>query len=178
MQSRREFMQRGGAALAASPALLVLLEGCTPAEVVSDLNVVLSEATNIIAAIEPNAPWFTAYKNAVAALKVAEQGWTGGGAVSVVIEALQTVEDVTAVIPLTEPYSPLIDVLVASIDTALLALAGLLKPIKQPAPQPAPLAARAALNNPHKGRAKVKNAADSKAQFNAGATGPLAIARI
>ena len=58
----------------------------------------------------------------MAALKSAEQGWIGGGAVQIVIQALNTLAAVAAVIPFTAVYSPLIDILVAGIDAVLEAL--------------------------------------------------------
>jgi hypothetical protein len=99
-----------------------LAEGCTSSSVINEINVILQEAASVLAVVEPNAPWVADFKNAIAALMVAEQQWDTGGTVQLVIDALNTVVAITAVIPLTAPYSPLIDILVAGIEAVLAAL--------------------------------------------------------
>lgn len=96
--------------------------GCSSSTVVNELNVVLTEATNVISVADPTASWGPELKSAVAALKTAETSWQSGGAVADVTSALNTIVAITAVIPLTAAYSPLIDVLVAGIEAVLVAL--------------------------------------------------------
>jgi len=169
--SRRQF-GKGALALAGTAPVAAMLTGCptpTPSQLINELNVVLQEATNLIAVIAPNAPWFQTYKDAVAALKRAEETWQAGGAVSILISALNTVVAVTAVIPETEQYAPLIQVLVAGIVAVL----GLL-----PAPQG--VKAQAMHSSPYKGAKTVKSVADSKSQWNAicAANPALGVARL
>lgn len=131
---RRDFVKRVtaiGVVLIASPAALVM-EGCT-VNVTALLNTVLDAGEAIIKVAEPNAPWLQSFESALAALEQAEAQWSAGGAVQIVISALNTIEAVLAVIPVTAVYSPLIAVLVAGIEAVLTALF----------PQPAPSRASA-----------------------------------
>lgn len=96
--------------------------GCTSSQVVAEVNTVLTEATNILVIADPSATWVPQLQAAVTALKSAEAGWQSGGAVQDVISALNTVVAITSVIPVTAAYSPLIDVLVAGIESVLVAL--------------------------------------------------------
>lgn len=121
--------------------------GCSGSQVVSEINVVLTEADNVIAVADPGAPWAQDLKNAVVALTGAETSWQNGGSVQYVEDALNTLCVVLAAIPLTAAYSPLIDVLVAGIEAVLAAL---------------PASARARLTatlvrNPHAGRYRLVN---------------------
>jgi hypothetical protein len=96
--------------------------GCSGSQVVNEINVVLQEAASVLAVAEPNSPWVPELKQAIAALMTAEQQWQTGGTVQIVIDALNTIVAITAVIPITSVYSPLIDVLVAGIEAILAAL--------------------------------------------------------
>ena len=58
----------------------------------------------------------------VRALQAAEATWTNTGTVSVIIDALDVLEAVCAVIPLTALFSPLIDILVSGIEAVLAAM--------------------------------------------------------
>lgn len=142
--SRRDF-GRGAAVLVGGGALggaALLEEGCTGSQIVNEINVILQQAAAVLAVVEPTAPWVAEFKNAVAALMTAEQQWQTGGTVQIVIDALNAIVAVTAVIPITAPYSPLIDILVAGIETVILALA--------PSPVPAAKSVKAArAGNPH-----------------------------
>lgn len=89
---------------------------------INEINTILQQAAAVLAVVEPNAPWVAEFKNAIAALMVAEQQWQTGGTVQIVIDALNTIVAITAVIPLTAPYSPLIDILVAGIEMVITAL--------------------------------------------------------
>ena len=152
-------------------AASVPLTGCTPAQIENEINTVLQETGAILAVAEPGAAWVAQLDKAAAALKAAEATWTAGGAVQDVINALNTIADITAVIPLTAAYSPLIDILVAGIDSVLELLVP--KPVTTAQASGASLLSFAAFAasaarpyNPHKGRAHVKNHKDSKAQWN------------
>jgi hypothetical protein len=123
------------------------LQGCSAATTVNEINTVLTEATNILTVADPTAPWAGQLKAAVAALKTAEAGWVGGGAVADVDAALNTIEAIVAVVPVTAAYAPLVDVLVAGVEAILAAL-------------PAPTAASVSLakaSNPHLGRVVIKH---------------------
>ena len=132
--------------------------GCTSSQVVSEVNTVLTEASNVLVVAEPNAPWVPQLQAAITALKTSEASWTSGGAVQDVINALNTVEAITAVIPMTAAYSPLIDVLVAGVEAVLAAL-----------PPSTSTAAVKAVYNPHVGQVKLsgKSAKAFTAQWNA-----------
>ena len=119
--------------------------GCSSQQVVAEVNTVLTEATNILVVAEPGAPWVPQLQAAVTALKAAEAGWAAGGKVQVVIDALNTIEAITAVIPLTAAYSPLIDVLVAGIESVLVALV----------PTTPQVVALKVARNPHVGRVRL-----------------------
>lgn len=121
--NRRLFLKTAsatGTILVISPA--VLLDGCTGDSVINLINVALQAAENVLAVVEPGAAWVSDFQAAIAALKTAEASWQAGGAVQIVINALNTLVAVTAVIPLTAAYSPLIDILVAGIEAVLAAL--------------------------------------------------------
>jgi len=138
--------------------------GCTGSQVVNEVNVVLTEAVNILAVAQPNAPWAPQLKAAVAALQTAEATWQAGGTVVIVEDALNTIVAIMAAIPLTAAYSPLIDVLVAGIEAILAAL---------PPSTVAPTPVVAASHNPHIGRVQIKHhmlhsrVSDFKAAWNA-----------
>src|ERR1700690_3247925 len=108
--NRRDFGKTALAVTVAGPALLSI-DGCAPSTIVQDLNVVLNEAENVLSVVAADLPWLAEFKAAIAALQSAEAAWQGGSTVQMVIDALNTLVAVTAVIPFTAPYSPLIDVL-------------------------------------------------------------------
>jgi hypothetical protein len=143
--NRRSFFQ--AAAATGLVATLPTLEGCGLSEVENAINVVLREAAAVLAVAEPNASWLAPLQQAIASLMTAEQQWQNGGPVQVVDDALNTIVAITAVIPLTAVYSPLIDVLVAAIETVLALL-----------PAPATGVAKATrTGNPRVGRYTLKS---------------------
>lgn len=153
--------------------LTVPTTGCTPTQVVAEVNVVIDQATNIIAVADPGASWLPELRQAVASLKAAEASWQGGGVINVVISSLNTVEAIVAVIPQTAAYAPLVAVLVAGIEAILVAFE----------PQPAAVRANRAMvtnSNPYVGRVKVSSVKDSRKQWNAivDANPQLALARL
>ena len=151
---RRDFLKRTatvGAIIAVSPSAL-LVEGCPSVNVKALLNTVLDSAQAILKVATPNAPWIPALESAIVALQQAEQQWSAGSSVQIIISALNTLQAVLAVIPVTAAYSPLIAVLVAGIEAVLAAV------VPQPAPTPVTLNAaknpyltshRVVLNKPH-----------------------------
>ncbi len=103
--------------LATLPAI-----SCTPNETataVKEINVVLTQATNIIAVADPNASWVPDLKAAVSALQTSEAAWQSGGTVTQVINGLNTVESILVAIPETSQYAPLVVVVVAGIEAVL-----------------------------------------------------------
>jgi hypothetical protein len=120
--------------------------GCTSTQVIDEINVVLNEADAVLAVADPSSPQVGDLKKAIVALEGAEKIWQKGGTVAVVDDALNTLDQVLAAIPLTAIYSPLIDVLVAGIEDVLAAL---------PQPVSAKFAATLAAN-PHAGRYQIQ----------------------
>jgi hypothetical protein len=143
----------------------VSMTGCTPAQVQNEINTILQEATGIIAVADPGATWLADFSKATTLLKVDEANWIKGGAVQDVINVLNDLEGVTALISPLVPYASLIGVLVAGIDAALALL--LPAPAAGAVAAPAAMAHTVGRNNPFKGQATVKSAADSKNQWNA-----------
>ena len=143
--SRRKFINGGSLAVLSLGAVSTIsLEGCSTSSVINEINVVLQEAAAVLAVAEPGAAWVGELQKAIAALMSAEQQWQTGSTVQLVIDALNTIVAITAVIPLTATYSPLIDILVAGIEAVLAAL---------PASTSLKLAVE---NNPHVGRVKIQ----------------------
>ena len=120
--TRRQFGKGAMVAIGASFVGVPLIEGCSSASVINEINVVLKEAAAVLAVAEPGAVWVTDLQKSITALMTAEQGWQTGGTVQLVIDALNTIVAITAVIPLTAACSPLIDILVAGIEAVLAAL--------------------------------------------------------
>lgn len=122
--NRRTFVKTAGATgtllCVAPPA--VLFEGCTDSSVISLINVALTAAEKVLAVAEAGATWVESFKTAINALKTSEAAWQTGSSVQIVIDALNTITNVLAVIPITAVYSPLIDILVAGIEAILQAL--------------------------------------------------------
>jgi len=123
MELTRRAFGKQTAVLVAAGALgpSLVLDGCS-STVINEINIVLKEAAAVLAVAEPGASWLEPLQNAIGALMTAEQEWQSGNTVQLVIDALNTIVAVTAAIPLTEVYSPLIDVLVAGIEMVLAAL--------------------------------------------------------
>jgi len=96
------------------------MEGCT-FNITDAINTVLSSALAIIKVAEPGAAWVAPLASAIAALQQAETSWQSGGAATLVIDALNTIEAVLAVIPVTATYAPLISILVAGIEAVMAA---------------------------------------------------------
>ena len=163
--SRRSFGKSmvGAAGLTLVSGGALLTEGCSSQQVINEINVVLQQIAGVLAQVEPNAPWAQELRNAISALLSAEQQWQAGGAVQVVVDVLNTIVAITAVIPITAPYSPLIDILVAGIEAILAAL-----PQSTKAERTA-----SSLGNPHVGRTVIKHrllhsyASDCRTQWNA-----------
>ncbi len=115
--NRRLFLK--AAAVTGAAATLPAIEGCGTSEAENAINTVLKEAAAVLAVAVPGAPWLAQLQQAIAALMMAEQQWSNGGPVQIVDDALNAIVAITAVIPPTATYSPLIDVLVAGIEAVL-----------------------------------------------------------
>lgn len=140
----------GVLAVALLAATTLPTTGCSASQVTNEINVVLTQATNILVVADPTATWVPQLQAAVTALKTAESSWSSGGSVQIVIDALNTVEAITAVVPLTAAYSPLIDIMVAGIEAAITAL----EP-SVPANSVAAAHRIQATQNPHIGRVSI-----------------------
>jgi hypothetical protein len=116
--NRRKFLMSsgiGGVAVLASPSLLAV-EGCDLSTLKSYLNAVLESAEKILALSSSSDSWYTTLVDAITSLKATESNWDSSTAVDVVVSALDTLEAVLAVIPVTSSYSALIDLLVSAIE--------------------------------------------------------------
>lgn len=148
------------AVLPVATVTTVSIQGCTPTEVENEINTIIAEATGIIAVADPGASWLADFSKATALLKADEANWVKGGAVQDVINVLNDLEGVCALISPLVPYASLIGVLVAGVDAALALLL--------PAPATAaPAALQAHTANVWRGKTTVTSAKDSKAQWNA-----------
>lgn len=124
---------------AASTLALVPVTGCA-FSVEGTINVIIQAIGGILSYVGGAAPWVAQLQAALAALQQAMTTWKAGGAVAILLDALNTVEAVLAVIPLTAIYSPLIDLIVSGIEAI----------INYFNPQAAVTAK--AVQNPHRGR--------------------------
>lgn len=152
-------MNRRAFIVSAGSAAVLPLAGCpwSKTQIENEINTILDQAANVLVVVEPNAFWLAPFQKAIAALKVAEQQWTAGGTINIIIDALNAVEGVLAVIPTTAPYAALIAVLVGGIEAILNAL-----------PQRAAVMARVAAPNPYHGQVKIApNAKAFKTAWNA-----------
>lgn len=133
--------------------------GCTSSSVINEINVSLTQATNILLVADPGSTWVPKLQSAIGALKVAEANWQSGGPVQDVENALNTIVAITAVIPLTAQYSPLIDVLVAGIEIILANLPGGAASAVASAPTSgmSDHVAVQVVPNPHLGRVTIKH---------------------
>ena len=145
--NRREFVKNSSVGVAVlCTGSMVTMTACST-NIKALLNTVIT-AVQAILKVAVNSPWAAQLANALTALQNAEAQWTAGSTVQIVIDALNTLEAVCAVIPLTAVYSPLIDVLVTGIEAVLAVLV----------PTPAIKALRAKLaNNPHHGRVALRH---------------------
>jgi hypothetical protein len=112
-------------ALAAGASLSALsVSGCSvsASDIENSINVAIQSAEAVLAVAEPGASWVSSFSNAVTALEQAETQWKGGGAVAILESALNTLAAVSAVIPFSAPYAPLVGILVAGIDAVLSSL--------------------------------------------------------
>lgn len=148
---RRMFLKSSGIGSAAAltfPSLLAV-EGCDLATLKSYLNTVLTSAEKILAISSSGDSWYQTLVDAITALKNTEASWDGSTAVTAVVSALDTLEAVLAVIPVTSAYSTLIDLLVSAIE---LVLTTFVKTSATPVKMMA-----LAQANPHRGRVPLKN---------------------
>ena len=142
MQMNRRAFLVTGAALAIVPTSLAL-EGCT-VDLKALLNTVLDSAVAVLKVAGTTVPGL---QEAIAALQAAEASWTSGSPGAVVIDALNTLSDILAVIPTTAVYAPLVAILVAGIEAVLAAFGVTATPAAKAIMNPYHGAAQ--LNKPH-----------------------------
>jgi hypothetical protein len=121
--NRRSFLQRLASLTAiaiATGATTITIDGCS-FNIKDAINAVLNSALAVLKVAEPGASWTSSLQAAVTALQQAEASWQSGGAGAIVIDALNTIEAIIAVIPATAVYSPLVDILVAGIEAVVAA---------------------------------------------------------
>lgn len=143
-------------AFVGASALLLGTAGCAPAQIENEINTIIQETGSILAVADPSLSWTGDLAKAAALLQVDEAAWIKGGAVQDVINVLNDIEGVTALISQAVPYAALIGVLVAGIDAVLALLL------------PAPVASArlsAGRPNPFRGMTTVKSAKDSRRQW-------------
>jgi hypothetical protein len=118
--NRRVFLKlsSSGVAVAVITPASLLTTGCS-FSVLSTLNVITEAIEEILAYVGNTQPWVTALQKALVNLQQAIATWKAGGTEAIVIDALNTLEDVTAVIPFTAAYSPLIDLIVSGIEAII-----------------------------------------------------------
>ena len=126
---------------ALSAVAILPIAGCA-FSVKGVLNVVISAVQGLLRVI-PQSALTVNLANALAALEQAEATWETGGAAAIIIDALNTLEAVVAVIPFVAVYSPLIDVLVAGIEAIINYF------------NPPSVALKVARNDPHRGRVQL-----------------------
>ncbi len=117
--NRRTFLKSSATSAAALALAPALLSGCTASEVEQYLNTVLASGEAILGLTSSNDSWFADLQSAVAALKATEGTWSASTVTAVVVSALNTLDAILAVIPVTASFSPLIDVLTTAIETIL-----------------------------------------------------------
>lgn len=113
MISRRHFTL-GLAAAVTLPASL-LETGCA-FSVEGTISTIISALGGILTYVGSSQPWAAAVQAALTALETQVAAWKAGGAAQYLIDALNAVAAVLAVIPLTAIYSPLIDLIVSGIE--------------------------------------------------------------
>jgi hypothetical protein len=125
--NRRQF---GKTALTAAGIVMVapatLLRSCSTS--ISGLvNAVISSAEAILTIAEPGASWIPTLTAAVTMLKDAETKWKSGGAVTILLDAINVVQTVLGYIPVTAPYAALISIAIAGVEAVIAALPTSLK---------------------------------------------------
>jgi hypothetical protein len=155
MNRRRAMKLIGLASGAVLTGLSTQALSCSASQIENEINVILEGLANLLAAAGQTA-WSTDLSTAEQALAAAEQSWQTGGAVQILITALNAVEAICAVIPLVDVYSPFIDLAVTAIETVLTLLPASTAP-----------AARAMRQNAHLGRVpNFKSARAAAQQWN------------
>lgn len=117
--NRRHFLKLSGTGAAALALPMSLLETGCAFSVKGVINVIENAAQSILAHFGSGSPWASELSAAIAALQQAEATWKTGGTAAIVIDALNTIEAVLAVIPLTAVYSPLIDLIISGVESII-----------------------------------------------------------
>ena len=156
-----------GSLIAGGTVTMVTLTGCplTATQTKNEIDTILQEAGAILAVADPGLRWTGDLAKAAAILKADEAAWIKGGAVQDVINVLNDILSVTALISPLVPYASLIAVLVGGIEAAL----ALLLPAS-PASGTSSAGAHITMqahSNPWSGRVTITSAKDSRAKWNA-----------
>ena len=161
---RRTFIASSTAFAISGPTLL--MEACSPAQVVADVEGVMNKAAAILTAAGQTT-WAAEFRTASQALQAAYAMWDQSTTSTVgqkVAAALNAIVAATAIILPNDPFASLIDECVALADLAL----GFWT-----------TKALSVAHNPHIGAVPApKSAADAKRRWNTLSVGPLAAAHI
>jgi hypothetical protein len=168
--NRRNLLKSVGALFTVALLPITLPLAACSFSVSGTLSVIIGAVQGILKYVAGSAPWATDLSAALNALQQAEATWQSGGAVAIIIDALNTLEAVCAVIPLTMIYSPLIDLIVTGIEAVINYFNPPVASLSRP---------RATLlTNPHMGRIALKTPGSFetqqgsfKQQYNDVATG-------
>lgn len=118
--NRRMFLKLSstGAAIGIVMPVALFTTGCG-FSAVGTINLVISAIQSILSYVGTSTPWASELEAALTALQQAEASWQSGSPIAIVIDALNTIEAITAVIPFTAIYSPLIDLIVSGIEAII-----------------------------------------------------------
>lgn len=114
--NRRMFLKMSSGAAVA--VVILPTTGCA-FSVVDTLDTIIEAVSGILSYVGSSEPWAVTLQNALTKLEQVAATWTTGSDAAILIDALNAVEAVLAVIPLTAVYSPLIDLVVAGVEAII-----------------------------------------------------------
>ena len=147
--------------------------GCSPSQVENQINVLSQQITGLLAVAEPGKAWVVDLQKELPLLAQTEASWKAGGSVQDVINVLNEIELIVAVVPSTAVYSPLIDLIVTGAD---MVLAKFLPTITPATPVTSSAKMGAMMVNVHRGRVQIRSASDSRSKWAAVVKGNPALA--
>jgi hypothetical protein len=145
--NRRKFIV-SAAVVASLPVSTLGMTGCS-VNAKDLLNAAIDSALAIVKVADTAAPWLPDLQSAITAVQNAEAAWQSGSASTIVVDALNTLEAVLAVIPATAAFSPLIAILVAGIEAVMSAFNVTLTPVQAAKVARNPYKGATNLNKPH-----------------------------
>lgn len=116
LMDRRKFLQTSALAAIAT-ATIGLETGCSQETIASYVKAIGTAVENLAKTLAPgyaaqvNAAWTAAYNDI--------EAWTPGTASSGVVQVLNDLEGVIAMIPIPAPYAPIIDIAIAGLEGIL-----------------------------------------------------------